>query len=479
MKLILKTPVILQIDDILETQLDQLKKILTFKDKSIEQQIKQLKNQIYYSNKYGSPWVNKRIDELKEQLFKCLLFEDKDGYWTYSGLRKTIEGWFGELEFQNNVEYSDFKLIPWNKRPAYEPYNYQKKAVELMISNPHSHIECATGLGKSFIAMLLIKETGLPTVIATPSVNIAKQFYKECVEYFGKKNVGLFGGGKREIGKNILISVAKSLSLEMSEEDKNKFKKYQVFCSDESHLNGADTLAEFCTTLLAHCPYRWFFSATQQRNDGKDLLLEGIIGPRVFEYSIQDGIKDSYLAKLSSLIFNVPSYDDFSSPNIIQMNQHHIYNNPKILEIVTDLMKKAMNNGIPTLVLIDEHIQERLIKEKVGNIYSYAKGGSDTNKICEDFNNGKIMCVVGTSAVSTGTNFKPVQLTINWCAGKSSIKNKQGAIGRSTRIDPKSGKKECKIVDFCVYNIESLKRHAYFRISNYEDVGPVTYMDIK
>ena len=49
------------------------------------------------------------------------------------------------------------------------------------------------------------------------------------------------------------------------------------------------------------------------------------------------------------------------------------------------------------------------------------------------------MCVVGTSAVSTGTNFKPVQLTINWKGKKKESEVKQGAIGRSTRLDPGSG----------------------------------------
>ena len=88
------------------------------------------------------------------------------------------------------------------------------------------------------------------------------------------------------------------------------------------------------------------------------------------------------------------------------------------------------------------------------------------------------MCVVGTSAVSTGTNFKPVQLTINWKGNKAGTKVKQGAIGRSTRLDPGSGKTSCKIVDFRVKNVPMLNRQGTERIKFYKQVGPVSIVDV-
>ena len=89
------------------------------------------------------------------------------------------------------------------------------------------------------------------------------------------------------------------------------------------------------------------------------------------------------------------------------------------------------------------------------------------------------MCVVGTSAVSTGTNFKPVRLTINWQGGKAETKFKQGVIGRSTRIDQETGKTDCKIIDFRVNNIPMLKRHGSARIKLYKEVGPVEIVEYR
>jgi hypothetical protein len=160
------------------------------------------------------------------------------------------------------------------------------------------------------------------------------------------------------------------------------------------------------------------------------------------------------------------------------MNQKHLYENEEILNVITSMVKDAISKRMPVLILIDEHLQETRLKDKLGDIYSYACGGSDTDKICADFNAGKVLCVVGTAAVSVGTNFKPVRLTINWKGSKAGTKVKQGAIGRSTRIDELSGKKDCKIVDFRVKNVPMLMRHSNARIKFYKAVGPVSFLEL-
>jgi superfamily II DNA or RNA helicase len=472
-KLTLETPAKLRITEFSDKEYVGLQSLLSYKDKSVEVAIRRLKANSYYHKSMGQEAFNRELDRLHSELNKPLLFHDDDGVYTLPGLKKRIEGVFSDITFENLVEYPEFGLIPWAKKPEHEPYDYQLKSLENMLKTPHSHVELSTGTGKSLLALLLTKEAGLPTLIVTPSIGLAKSFYNDCVNAFGKRRVGMFGGGKKEIGKEILVCVNKSMSM-VKKEEYDSFKKYQVLISDESHMNASLTNDLWISNLCAHIPYRWFLSATQERNDGKDMLLEGIIGPLVYELSIQKAIADGYLAKISTLIFDVESHSMYNTTsNIVKMNQKHFYANQDILDIIGILVSNAMEEGMPTLILIGEHEQERLLRNKLGSIYAYAKGGSDTNKICNDFNSGKIMCVVGTSAVSTGTNFKPVRLTINWKAGKAETTVKQGPIGRSTRLDPSTGKTECKVVDFRVTNIPMLYRHSNLRIKLYKDVGPV------
>lgn len=480
MRMILETPTKLRFHDVSEAEFTGLQNMLKYKDKTIEEQLRRVKNNPYFVMRYGEEAFQKQIEDLSSKLYKSLLLEDPDGIYTLPGMVKKIQMNFPDSTYENHVSYPDFKLIPWEREPSYDPYGFQKDAMEALLANPHSHIEVATGLGKTYIAALLAKNTGLPIIISTITQNLAKSFYRDLCEMFGKRNVGMLGAGKKEIGKHILVAVGKSLSMVEDQENIDKFKKYQVFISDESHTLPASQFNYFTHTVLGHCPYRWFLSATQERNDGKDLLLEGIIGPRVYEMTIQEGIKQGYLAKIDTLVFDVTSSSSYyNSVNTVKMNQQHFYGNDQILDIIGKMVPQALENGMPVLILIDEHEQELLLRRKLGNIYSYAKGGADASGICRDFNAGKVTCVVGTSAVSTGTNFKPVRLTINWQAGKAETKFKQGAIGRSTRIDAETGKKDCKIVDFRVTNVQMMYRHANARIKLYREVGPVNIAEYK
>jgi len=481
MILILENPTKLRVQFESEEELTKAKKDLTYMDTSVAYQIKMTKDSAY---KYGEAWAANRVFELESDLKPCLLFSDGDGYFTRPGVIKYLQNRF-DCKFTNQVNYPEFHELPWEKDPKivfndpnFEAHRAQKEALERMLVNPHSHVEHATGTGKSYLIELLIKNTGLPTIVSTPSRGIARAMYNECIALFGKRRVGLFGDGKREIGKHILICVGKSLSLVKDTEELEQFKKYQVFISDESHTLPADQFEYFCHNILGHCPYRWFVSGSQERTDGSDLKLLSIIGPQIHYYSIEQAIEDRVLAKLSFLIFNLNSSVYFDSSNAVRMNQEHLYKNERIASIISDVAYEAVTNNMPVLILIDEHVQEKILQAYMKVEFTYASGKSEVEKICKDFNAGKIMCVVGNSAASTGTNFKPNRFTINWRAGKSIVKTKQGPIGRSTRIDKRTGKTECKVLDFRINNVRKLRNHANKRIECYKQVGKVEYVDL-
>jgi len=453
-----------------DEEISKLRSLLAYKDRTVERQIKTLAKM---KHKWGEAYCLERIEKLKPDLNRSMLEFDGNNYWFLSGLQTRVQEAFPGTTFESKVELPEFKLIPWDNKPPYDPMAHQTKGFTALLANPHSHVEMATGVGKSFLAHLLTKAAGIPVIISTPKTNLAKAFYKEAIRYFGKKRVGMFGAGKKEIGKDILICVGKSLSMVKDPEMKKEFLKYKVFISDESHTLPAKEFQYFCCDLLAHCPYRWFLSATQERNDGKDLMLEGIIGKRVYTYTIQQAITDGVLAKLSFLVFDVSSKSTYKSDNVVKMNQTHIYKNYDIAHMVAGLANEAVLGGMPTLILVDEYVQNEILSVLLRVPYKFASGEADGNAICEEFNAGKIKCVVGTSAVTTGTDFKPNRLTISWLGNKAGTKVKQGPIGRSTRIDPPTGKYECKVVAFRITNVPMLKRHGDICMSYFSEVGPV------
>jgi superfamily II DNA or RNA helicase len=475
--LILETPTTLRIHFSSPEEEEKVRSALEYRDKDVERQIANLKKNWYLSQRYGQEWVNQKLADLKKESVKSLLFSDDSGHFTMAGMKKRLAGLFPGTTFENRVEYPEFKLIPWAKVPKDEMRYYQTAAVARMLESPHSHISVATGGGKSAIILNLIKKTGLRSVVVAPSKSIAMQLYKDFVDHLGKKYVGFYGAGKKQYDKQIVIGIAQSFTrIEPESDDFIAFQDTQVLIYDESQTSPAVTFEKVCNCVFKNAQYRWFTSATQERNDGRDLILEGIIGPEVYRKDIKDLQEEGFLAKLSTLIFDVESQSSKTYDNVVKMNQEHLYRNQHIAQTVANLVNQAVENNMPTLVLVDEHSQEEMLKNYLKVEYAYARAGSDVSGIVKNFNEGKLMCVVGTSAVSTGTNFLPLKLTICWQGNRAGTKVKQGAIGRSTRIHKETGKTEAKIVDFRITNVPMLYRHANDRIKHYQAVGPVSFV---
>ena len=213
---------------------------------------------------FGNDVWAEQLEELKKKEKVCLLKEGRKDLTTLSGLIDL----FNDKEVMNNLFYPDFNPIPWDKKPKFNLRPFQTEAVSVMKESKHCAVSLPTGCGKSIIALQLIKEIGLQTVVMAPSVNIAKQLYKLFATTLGKKKVGMFGGGKREFKKLVTIGIDDSLTrVESDSEEWEVLSKAQVFLADESHLVAADTLERVCSGLCGNAPYRYFISATQMRND--------------------------------------------------------------------------------------------------------------------------------------------------------------------------------------------------------------------
>ena len=469
-------PVKIYLEDFSEEEYTLAFSKLTYADKSVDHQIRMLKNNPYYFKSMGEQAFSQRIEDLKSQQKKQVLFQDEGGVYTLSGLRTFLKQIFPTATWEGCYRMPETKLLRFEKLPKITLREYQEKSVVRLLEFKHGNTELATGAGKTAVLLYLAKETGLKTVVAAPSTDIATTIYKLFVEHFGKSKVGMFVGTKKDTSKLITVATAQSLTrVESGTEHWDNLSTADCFMFDECHLVAAETFFKIATGICANASYRYFCSATPERNDGKDLLMRGIIGDTVVRKTIRNLIEEGYLAKISTTIMDVESDDTYSSQNALRMNQHHLYTNRKILNFICNVSEWAFKSNIQTLILIDEHDQEALLKANMRVTYEYASGASDTHKIVEDFNAGKILCVVGTSAVSIGSDFRSNKLTIAWQGGKAGTKVKQGPIGRSTRKDERTGKTECRIIGFRVTNVPMLKKHANACISHYEEVGPVTY----
>lgn len=465
---------------------------LTYINKSIDYQIlKFKKNGYWFIRNYGKEEYDEKLASLKSLKTQCLLFEDDSGFWTYSGLASFLSKTFSDT-IVDQVEYPEPKLIPFECSLKHPPRPYQDEAVKLLVEAKHGAIEYGTGAGKSQILAMLCKYYGLKTVISTPSVNIANQIYNEFIYLFGKKYVGKFYGGKKESNKLFIIAVTNSLvNVEKGDSNYEDLLEVKVICLDEAHRSAADTLSTvFTQGPLKNAPYRFSVSGTQFRHDGKDLLLDSIIGPIVKHLSVKDLVDQNYLAKPEFRMVWVNSDIKCASDDPKKLIQAHVYKNPEVAKIAAGFIEQCVNLlNKPTIVLIEEFSQFQALlpfltvpfrfchsgatKDNKGKIPAeYHK--SDVDAFVKEFNEGKVPLLIGTDCITTGTDMPPTGAII-YLKGISSPIDLAQAVGRGTRKVP--GKDDFLFIDIGIKNVPMLLNQAKKRIvvynsiyDNYDDI---------
>lgn len=489
MTLTLESPSVLRIEGISE---DALKKHLTYHDKKVDYEYRKARHSPWLLEKLGPEGFQEHIENLRAQRHKSLLFKDSEGLWTYSGLSERLSMAFGQtVRIQRDVPKP--KLVAYENVPEHLPRYYQVDAVDALINSTHGGVEIATGLGKSFIEETLLKRIGLKGLVMVPSKSIAMQMYNEMVHHFGRKRVGLYGDGKKESKKQFTVAIAASLvRIEKGSPAWEAFSEVEVFISDESHLTPAKTLQDVCFGLLRGATYRFFFSGTQLRGDGLDLVLEGITGRIVYRMSVREGIDQGFLAKLIFRMVNVTSTLDYHSRDVNDMTRTHLYYNPVVNRIAADIANKSISVlERPVIILVDEIEQFTALLPFLHHKVAFAHGGvtaanadklpsayhkSDPTALVKDFNAGMIPILVGTSCIGTGTDTRIVKHIINLVGGKSEIQLRQG-VGRGTRLAP--GKTDCLVTDFDVSNVDVLTAHAKARREIYAEVyAPAKEIDM-
>ena len=477
------SPTVLELNDI---DAHQHKDHFVFINKKVDFEIQKFKNNTWFSQKYGEEAYQEHLSSLQEKRKESLLFQRDDGsFWTYSGLAKFLQAKF-QNSIENQVIYPEPGAIPWEKVLDKTPRPYQEKIVSELIKVKHGAVEVGTGLGKSLCLLLLAKHYGLKTVVMTPSVSIAEQIFRDFQKYLGRKRVGAFFDGKRDVNKLFVVAVAASLArVEEGGADWKELSSAQVFLADESHLCPASTLAKVCFGLLKDAPYRYFFSGTQMRNDGLDLLLRAITGDIVYQMTVQQGVEQEYLSKPMFRMVSIESRSSFFSKDANDMTRKHLYYNNDVNRVAGDIANKMVSTlKRPVLILIDEMEQFSKLLPYLKHKVAFAHGGltkknsssvpeeyhkSDPNALVEAFNNGEYDILVGTSCVSTGTDIRACKAIIYLQGGKSEIQVKQ-AVGRGTRRT--ETKSDCFFIDFDVKNIPVVHRHALVRKEIYRDIYP-------
>ncbi len=191
-----------------------------------------------------------------------------------------------EIEHQDQARA--YEVLELASRRGREPFPHQGEAVDAWFKSGRSGVVVLpTGSGKTFVAELILERLGRGALIVTPTLDLMQQWYSGLIEAFGIP-VGLIGGGSYEV-QPITVTTYDSAYIH-AERLGNRFA---LLVFDECHhLPGP---AYTAAADLSIAPFRLGLTATPEREDGAERLLDRLIGPVVFRREIKE-LSGDYLA---------------------------------------------------------------------------------------------------------------------------------------------------------------------------------------
>ncbi len=435
--------------------LQSLKSELTYTDKAKQYQLRRLSKTLWGRQSDNYKKLQTEVHgELYEVSGTDLII--KSAFYGY------LDGLDTATVIDNRKETGKKIVVPWVNKP-HDLRPYQQEAVDLMLTHYRGVINFATGLGKTLVATHLVKQYKKKTLIVCPSDSVAKQFYSQFIECFGKNKVGFYGGGKKQIC-DITVGIAASVS-KYIEEFRGADLGMVVF--DETHHTPASTFFDIAEGL-ANVGKIFGLTATDYRSDGKDILITAGCGPVLIRRDIKWGVENGFLAEPYFIIREVATGGkDFKDDKLKAYKEHILNNQPMKTRIESDA-RSMMAAGKAVLILVDEVAHGEELAKNLG--IPFATGlDKKSQDYVDQLNAGKIPGLVGTDGkVGEGTDTKNVDVLIlaNFVASKGPVTQ---AIGRGLR---KQGTKtKCLILDYIPNGSTMLTRHANNRIGFYEEIS--------
>lgn len=491
MKLTISSPSKAYITQADKEELLRLKNLLTYDNISAKFLVKKHYDNRFWRKRDEDGWKN-HLEKLKKDVTKTLIFKDEKGAFIRPGSIAHLDHM--SVEIENQINYPKTKTIAWQKPLPFELHDYQEVSWKKLLEIRHGNVELTTGSGKSAILLKIVREAGLKVAVIAPSKSIFNELVEKFEYHLGRGKVGTFGAGKKKIGKLITVCIGDSVSnVKEDSPEWDFFSKMDMICVDESHTWGADSLEKICHGVFSEVPYRFFFSATQTRGDGAEVLLQSIVGRTVYALNTQEAVEKGFICPHEFKIVEIESSNpSFYSSDPLEMKRNHFLRNRNIAKFIAKVANADANvNGRQTLVLVDELPQIAMLAKLLTVPFAYAHSESkkerledlDLEKVnpkesVDKFNKNEVKVLIGTTCISTGTNIYPTHNTFNWQGGSSEIKTKQGAVGRSVRKNDQNPyknnclpKNKALIWDFKVNNVSDMDRHLNSRISYYKDSG--------
>lgn len=328
---------------------------------------------------------------------------------------------------------------------------WQVEAIEFLNEKKKAIFEVATGAGKTFFAIAIVKELrkrypNFRVLIVGPkNVIIENTWLSELSTHgFGIHQIGIFNGNAKEVCDITLASIQSSHKLiELGFMD-----YFDMIIYDEVHNYGTDN---YLKIIEIEKPFKVGLSATLEREDNMHYSIMKAFNFNIFKYQIQNALKDKILNPFDfkHVLLSMDSETQFEYEqldHVIQARLQALGGYAKFKELGDDdpnklaLMKlfserrELIHNydGKKEAVvkIVDSHKDSKiLVFNQVNKIsfdlYFLLKangvkcgiinsdiGKTEQTQVLKDFERGKINILLATTMLDEGYNLPKIDVAV-------------------------------------------------------------------
>ncbi|MDY6792639.1 MAG: DEAD/DEAH box helicase family protein [Thermodesulfobacteriota bacterium] len=373
----------------------------------------------------------------------------------------------------------------------------QSMALKYLMHDDTGILSGTTAFGKTILAIKLIAEKKVKTLILVDKVSLLSQWKEKLLQFLvvneplpkpsanekkqrgRKKKIGVIGqlGG----GKNILsgiVDIATIQSLSRQGEVKECVINYGMIIADECHHASAFTYEQILKT--AHAKYIYGLTATPMRKDGHHPILFMHCGPIRYRDNPKKQAEnrpfDHYIVPRFTS-FRVPLDRDGDDVSIQELYAELVDNDFRNQQIIQDVLENyKQGRNCLVLSLRTAHVQLLVdnLKEDVQDVFTLigGMGKKSTREIFQhlaDIPADKNIILIATGHF-IGEGFDEPRLDTLFLAMPISWKGTlQQYAGRLHRLY--KTKKEVRIYDYVDIHVKMLERMYQKRLNGYASMG--------
>lgn len=284
-------------------------------------------------------------------------------------------------------------------------YLEQQLAAAALLKHETGILSATTAFGKTIVALSLIAERKVNTLILVHRKQLMEQWVERLVQFFGieNKDIGQFGGGRKK--RTGIIDVAVIQSVCYKGEVKEWIKEYGQVIVDECHHISAYSFEQ--TIRQSDAFYKAGLSATLTRKDGQQPIVIMNLGK--VRYSVNAKKQATERSFDHQIIIRPTSFfiNDLNS-GTLQINDlfHKLWQDAARNQLIVKDVLYAYQQGRQILVLSErtEHLEifKEMLNTEIEHLF-VLRGGlgkKQLKKIMQSLqeipeNNGRVILATG------------------------------------------------------------------------------------